>query len=119
MSDTTTQDYDRQLRELLDSRMTAGHRLAEAASAEHAARAAHEDAARAFSAAFSAALSAGWSERELRAVFKSAGQVQPVARRTRTSSSGTRRRGVAAATPEQAPPASTHGDSHPAEVAGA
>ncbi|WP_147794790.1 hypothetical protein [Cellulomonas sp. Y8] len=100
MDTTETPDtYASQLQALLDNRMASGQRLAEAAATKRAAQAALEDADRDYSAAFTAALGAGWTDRELRTVFRSVGQPAPVVRRLRATS-GRRRTGGAHATTE-------------------
>lgn len=94
MSDDNTptpQDYTTQLQALLAGRMASGERLAAAAAGVRVAQDALDEASAAYAEAFAAATAAGWSERELRTVFKAVKvdpPVRPRRRRTRTNKVG-------------------------------
>lgn len=70
MSDTTTEQYERELRTLIDNRMVSGRTLAQAASTLSDARATVAQAERDFADARTSALRAGWTGDELRRVFR-------------------------------------------------
>lgn len=86
-ADETATTYESQLRDLLAQRMDAGRALAERAEQVAAARAQLDEAERAYAATFSEALVAGWTEAELRKVFKSLGVAVPT-RPRRSKSTG-------------------------------
>ena len=85
--DDTATTYEARLRDLLEHRMDSGRVLAERAEQVAAARAQLDDAERAYAATFSEALAAGWTEAELRKVFKSLGVAVPT-RPRRSKSTG-------------------------------
>jgi hypothetical protein len=87
MSDETATTYESKLRDLLDHRMDSGRVLAERAEQVAAAKARLEEVEREYADAFSDALAAGWTEAELRKVFKSLG-VQVPSRPRRSKSTG-------------------------------
>ena len=99
--DETATTYEARLRELLEHRMGAGRALAERAEQVAAAKEQLEEAEREYAAAFSDALATGWTEGELRKVFKSLGV--PVPTRPRRSKST----GVKAQPPVPRPPVVT------------
>ncbi|MBE7701195.1 hypothetical protein H9623_12900 [Oerskovia sp. Sa1BUA8] len=99
--DETATTYESRLRDLLEHRMESGRVLSERAEQVAAAKAQLEDAERDYALAFSDALAAGWTEAELRKVFKSLGV--PVPTRPRRSKST----GVKAQPPVPKPPVVT------------
>lgn len=99
--DDTATTYEARLRDLLEHRMDSGRVLAERAEQVAAAKATLEEAEHEYATAFSDALAAGWTEAELRKVFKSLGV--PVPTRPRRSKST----GVKAQPPVPKPPVVT------------
>lgn len=86
MSDTTTEQYERAMRTLIDNRMVSGRTLAQAASTLSDARATVAQAERDFADARTTALRAGWTSDELRRVFRGLDGAAPAgaSRRSRT-----------------------------------
>ncbi|WP_159796561.1 hypothetical protein [Puerhibacterium puerhi] len=104
--DYTVDEYTRQLHELIDGRMEAGRTLAAAAGKVREARAALEAAEGQYAAAFQDALKAGWTNDELKRVFKTVGVEAP----TRPRRSSGRRRSSASTAPTPQTDAATAGD---------
>lgn len=81
MTNDTT-DYTARLRALVDARMAAVQPLAARAEAVASARAALDTASLAYAGAWADAITAGWTETELRKVFKEV-PAKPAVRRRR------------------------------------
>ncbi|MHA7134836.1 hypothetical protein [Oerskovia turbata] len=86
-ADETATTYEARLRDLLEHRMESGRALAERAEEVAAAKARLEEVEKEYAAAYSDALAAGWTEPELRKVFKSLGVPAP-SRPRRSKSTG-------------------------------
>jgi hypothetical protein len=85
-SDDQATDYTQRLRALIDNRMAAVEPLVARATAVSAARAALEDATHAYADTWTHAITAGWSEEELRKVFKGLA-IDPAPRRRKQRTS--------------------------------
>ncbi|MFB7800411.1 hypothetical protein [Isoptericola sp. NPDC056134] len=101
-TDQFEDEYTRQLHDLIDGRMSSGRNLATAAARVRDAREALREQEKSYTVAYDDALRAGWTDAELKRVFKDVG-VEAAARGGRRKGTS-RRRSSAATTAEPVEP---------------